>query len=121
MSSLWEREGTHRGHVPEGVADELREGGPEPYEVMLRGVSGALTTDRALLGASEEANVTGKLRELCVLAGSSWPYKSASRVLESLCGAQVSPESIRQITIEAGAEEAHRQAEVARQVHKTRR
>lgn len=54
---------------------------------------------------------------VCVLAGSSWPYKSASRVLEGLCGAKVSPEKLRQITVEAGIKSARQQVEAAQEAH----
>jgi hypothetical protein len=70
-----------------------------------------------LLKCLEGANVTGRLREACVLAGSSWPFKTASRVLKDLCGAKVSPESIRQITVDAGQKAAQQQAEAAQKVH----
>ncbi len=69
------------------------------------------------LESLQGANVTGKLRAACVLAGSSWPYKTASRVLKDLCGARVSNEKLRQITVEAGRQEAERQAEVAQKAH----
>jgi hypothetical protein len=64
----------------------------------------------AFLAYLEGANVSGKLREAALLAGSSWPYKTAARVLGTLSGAEISHETVRQVTIETG------QAEVGRQL-----
>lgn len=58
-------------------------------------------------------NVTARLREACVLAGSSWPYQTAAVVLRGLCGAEISGEWIRQVTTAVGREEARAQAEAA--------
>jgi hypothetical protein len=69
------------------------------------------------LARLDGANVTSKLREACALAGSSWPYKTAARVLEGLCGAKVSPEKLRQLTVQAGEKQARQQDEAAQQVH----
>lgn len=63
------------------------------------------------------ANVTGKLRSACALAGASWPYQTAARLLGELCGAQVSKETLRQLTVGAGAHEAERQTQEATRVH----
>ena len=57
--------------------------------------------------------VTARLRDACTLAGSSWPYRTAALVLRGLCGAEVSPESVRQLSNAAGASEAGAQAEAA--------
>ncbi len=54
--------------------------------------------------------VTARLRDACVLAGSSWPYATAALVLRGLCGAEISPEWVRQLTIAAGHNEADAQA-----------
>lgn len=59
-------------------------------------------------------NVTALLRDACVLAGSSWPYATAAVVLRGLCGAEISKESVRQLTMAAGSQEAHRQGDAAR-------
>ena len=48
------------------------------------------------------SNVTRTLREACVLAGTSWPYTTAAKVLHDLCGAQVSAETVRQVTRTVG-------------------
>jgi hypothetical protein len=58
-------------------------------------------------------NVTARLREACVLAGSSWPYQTAAVVLRGLCGAEISGEWIRRVTTAAGQAEARAQAEAA--------
>jgi hypothetical protein len=58
-------------------------------------------------------NMTARLREACVLAGSSWPYQTAAAVLRGLCGAEISGEWIRQVSTAAGRAEAHAQAEAA--------
>jgi len=58
-------------------------------------------------------NVTARLRDACMLAGSSWPYATAALVLHELCGAEISPESVRQLTNVAGRAEAHAQLAAA--------
>ena len=67
------------------------------------------------LACLEGANVSGKLRKAAVLAGSSWPYQTAAKVLAELCGARISPEKVRQLTVQAGAKEAKAELELARQ------
>jgi hypothetical protein len=69
-----------------------------------------------LLGCLEGANVTGKLREACVLAGASWPYETAAKVLGDLCGARISAEWVRRLTERSGVEEARAQVESAQKV-----
>jgi hypothetical protein len=65
-------------------------------------------------------NVTAVLARTCVLAGTSWPYGEAARVVHELCGAQVSAETVRTLTGAAGREEAGRQvAEAHAQVRLT--
>lgn len=54
--------------------------------------------------------VTAQLRHLSVLAGASWAYQTATGVIADLCGSQLSAETIRQLTNEAGQAEAQRQA-----------
>lgn len=68
----------------------------------------------AFLACLEGANVSGKLRKAAVLAGSSWPYQTAAGVLAELCGARISPEKVRQLTVQAGAREAEAELELAR-------
>ena len=58
-------------------------------------------------------NLTARLREASVLAGSSWPYATAALVLRGLCGAAISKESVRQATVAAGSVEAECQAAAA--------
>nr|MBF6592372.1 hypothetical protein [Ktedonobacterales bacterium] len=59
------------------------------------------------------ANVTPELAAACALAGASWPYQTAARVLRELGGIQVSAEEVRQLSIAAGSAEAARQAQDA--------
>ena len=68
------------------------------------------------LTALASGNLTGGVRAACVQAGCSWPYAAAARVLFDLCGATVSAEQIRRVTVAAGGQEAQRQAQVATQV-----
>ena len=70
----------------------------------------------AFLSCLEGANVSGKLRDAAVLAGSSWPYETAASVLQQLCGASISHETIRQATNAAGKAEAVGQLAEAHQV-----
>jgi hypothetical protein len=57
--------------------------------------------------------VTARLRDACVLAGSSWPYATAALVLRGLCGVEISPEWVRQLTHAAGHAAARAQAALA--------
>lgn len=57
--------------------------------------------------------ITARLRDACVLAGSSWPYRTAALVLRGLCGAEISPESVRHLTNAGGGSEARLQAQTA--------
>lgn len=66
------------------------------------------------LACLEGANVSGKLREAAVLAGSSWPYQTAARVLAELCGARISAEKLRQLTVQVGKNQAETELELAR-------
>lgn len=64
------------------------------------------------LQALAGGNVTPALGAACALAGASWPYATAARVLQDLCGAQVSHEEVRRWTVRQGSQEAqHQQAE----------
>jgi hypothetical protein len=54
-------------------------------------------------------NVTPALGAACALAGASWPYATAARVLRDLCGAQVSAEEVRRWTVRQGTQEAQAQ------------
>jgi hypothetical protein len=67
----------------------------------------------AFLTVLSGMNVTARLREACVLAGSSWPFQTAALVLRGLCGAEISGEWVRQLTLAAGADEARCQAAAA--------
>ena len=61
-------------------------------------------------------NITARLREACVLAGSSWPYQTAALVLRTLCGAEISAESVRLLTNAAGQVAARAEATAAAQL-----
>ena len=67
----------------------------------------------ALLVPLGTANTTARLRQACVLAGSSWPFATAARVLADLCGATVSAEQVRLVTVASGAKAAARQRQAA--------
>jgi hypothetical protein len=59
--------------------------------------------------------VTPELAAACALAGASWPYVTAARVLHQLSGAQVSAEQVRHHTRQTGGQEAAaQQAEAER-------
>jgi hypothetical protein len=60
--------------------------------------------------------VTVALAEAAALAGAAWPYATAARVLYRLCGAEISPEQVRQVTVRAGAAEAAAQRRAAARV-----
>lgn len=61
-----------------------------------------------------QGNVTPELGAACALAGASWPYATAARVLHDLCGAQVSHEEVRRWTVREGTQVAQtQQAEAA--------
>jgi hypothetical protein len=70
----------------------------------------------SFLTCLEGGNVSAKLRQAAVLAGTSWPYGVAAGVLGDLCGAAISPETVRRLTNSAGAEEARRQEAAAERV-----
>lgn len=58
-------------------------------------------------------NVTAALGQVAALAGASWSYTTAARVLHDVCGAQISPEAVRQRTNQRGTCVAHHQLEAA--------
>ncbi len=61
----------------------------------------------------QAGNFSAKLKEAAVLAGASWPYATAARVLADLCGASISAESVRKLTNGTGAGEAQAQMALA--------
>jgi hypothetical protein len=69
----------------------------------------------SFLACLQGGNVTRTLREACVLAGTSWPYGTAARVLHDLCGAQVSAETVRQVTRQVGEEALTEEVAAAQQ------
>ncbi len=70
----------------------------------------------SFLACLEGGNVSAKLREAAILAGTSWSYAVAADVLGDLCGAAISPETVRRLTNSAGREEAKRQEVEAERV-----
>lgn len=70
----------------------------------------------AFVACLEGTNLSAKLRGAAVLAGASWPYATAARVLVDLCGAAISPESVRRLTNAAGAVQAREQTALAERV-----
>ena len=54
-------------------------------------------------------NVTPELGAACAVVGASWAYATAARVLQRLCGAQVSAEEVRRWTNRLGQAEADAQ------------
>ena len=66
-----------------------------------------------LLACLAGANVSAQLRQACVLAGASWPYATAATVLQQLCGARISAETVRQLTQRAGTAAMQAQTEAA--------
>lgn len=59
------------------------------------------------------ANVTAELAGAAVVAGASWPYQTAARMLHDLSGAQISAEEVRRLTNRAGTREATQQMQEA--------
>ncbi len=57
--------------------------------------------------------VSRSLQEAAILAGSSWPYRVASRLLQKLSGACISAEEIRLLTNRQGKQRATEQQEEA--------
>ncbi|GHO78818.1 hypothetical protein KSD_65890 [Ktedonobacter sp. SOSP1-85] len=71
---------------------------------------------RHLLRDLRGQQVSPGLREAAVLAGSSWPYRHATQLLERLSGAQISAEELRQLTMQQGEQQACVQQQHAEQV-----
>jgi hypothetical protein len=59
---------------------------------------------------------TAALRAACVRVGSQESFAPAARTLRQLCGARVSPEQVRQLTLAAGAAAVTRQADETRRL-----
>lgn len=71
---------------------------------------------RDCLAVLAGGQVTPELGAACALAGASWPYATAARVLQDLCGAQVSHEEVRRWTRRLGRQAADAQREEAERV-----
>jgi hypothetical protein len=65
------------------------------------------------LAGLSRGQVTPELAAACALAGASWPYATAARVLHQLSGAQVSAEAVRHHTMQAGQHEGQAQRDEA--------
>lgn len=78
-----------------------------------RSCGGRSRPSATLLAPLGTANLTPGLRQLCALAGSSWPFATAARVIRELSGAAVSAEGVRQVTRVAGTVTAVRQQAAA--------
>lgn len=69
-----------------------------------------------LLAPLGDGQLTRLLRQACVEAGASWPYATAARLLERLCGAQVSAETVRQCVLSEGSTRAAQQQRAAEEL-----
>jgi transposase-like protein len=67
----------------------------------------------SLFSELKGGTVSQPLREAAKLSGCSWPYRTASRQLQRLCGAQISAEEIRLLTNRDGQQRAAQQQEAA--------
>jgi hypothetical protein len=64
--------------------------------------------------------ITPDLAAACALAGASWPFATAARVLHRLSGAAISAEAVRRLSVQAGRQEAAgQQAEAVRLLQPT--
>ena len=59
-----------------------------------------------LVACLGSGTMTAALRVACVEAGSAWPFATAARFLQRRCGAVVSAEQVRQLTLAAGRDRA---------------
>jgi hypothetical protein len=66
-----------------------------------------------LLAELKGGTVSRSLQEAAILAGCSWPYRVASRLLQKVSGAQISAEEIRLLTNRQGQQRAAHQQEEA--------
>lgn len=60
--------------------------------------------------------VTPALAQVCAEAGMTWPFAQAATVVQRLCGARVSAETVRQVLCTAGQAEAQAQQAAAAQI-----
>ncbi len=67
----------------------------------------------AFFAPLDGANVTGELGRQAALAGAEVPFARAAHTLQEQTGAQVSPETVRQQTVQHGTTVAHRHAQLA--------
>jgi hypothetical protein len=67
-----------------------------------------------VLSRAGPGRATQGLAKLAVLAAASWPFGTAARVINQLCGAEVSPEWVRQVAESEGKAQAEQTREVAR-------
>lgn len=67
----------------------------------------------SLVAGLGSGTVTAALRVACVEAGSAWPFATAARFLQRRCGAVISAEQVRQLTLAAGRAQAATQRRAA--------
>jgi hypothetical protein len=72
-----------------------------------------------LFSELQGGTVSQPLQEAALLAGCSWPYRAASRLLRRLSGAEISAEEIRLLTNRGGQERAVQQQEQAERICST--
>lgn len=70
----------------------------------------------SLFAPLKGGTISAPLQEAALLAGSSWPYRVASRLLKQLSGAQISAEEIRLLTNQYGKRRASQQQAEAERV-----
>lgn len=73
-----------------------------------------------VLSRAGPGRATQGLAKLAVLAAASWPFGTAARVINQLCGAEVSPEWVRQVAESEGKAQAEQTREVALSVIESR-
>ncbi len=70
----------------------------------------------ALFKELQGGTISQPLQEAALLAGCSWPYRTASNLLKRLSGAHISAEEIRLLTNRGGQQRTGRQQEEAERV-----
>lgn len=65
------------------------------------------------LACLQGTQITPALARAAIQAGAAWPYATAASELAQLCGATISSEQVRQLTIRQGTQEARQQAQAA--------
>jgi hypothetical protein len=84
-----------------------------PRRLRCQGCGRRFRPAEGCLAALKGQQVTPALARAAAQAGAAWPYAIAARELAQLCGASISPEQVRQLTIQQGTQEARQQAQKA--------